>query len=118
VISLLALALSVFVRWRIAAAGLIFAVFLLLPGFAEVINVTLQTQWGRVLNLSYEIRVIWAQLFRLEPRFIGVREQMLNSLGLHARLPILAAWFSILTTCLISLFLINRKLKAREVVRG
>lgn len=110
VISLLALALSVFVRWRIAAAGLIIGVFLLLPGFAEIFNLVLRTNWGRLLNLSYEIRIIWAQLFRIEPRHIG--------LGIREQLPVWSAWFSIVTTCLISLFLLNRRLKAREVVRG
>ncbi|HEY6352647.1 MAG TPA: ABC transporter permease subunit [Candidatus Angelobacter sp.] len=110
VISLLALALSVFVRWRIAATGLIIGIMFVLPGFAEAINFTLQTYWGRLLNISYTIRVVWAHLFRTEPRNMGVIFQ--------SEIPLWSAWASILAACLVSLFLLNRRLKAREVVRG
>lgn len=110
VISFLALALSVFVKWRIAATGLIFAVMIVLPGFGEMFNLILQTNWGKLLNLSYTIRLVWAHLFRLNPRFLGVIR--------NGDLPQWSAWISILSACLISFYLINQRLKAREVVRG
>ena len=109
VISLLALALSVFVRWRIAATGLVIGVMFVLPGFGEAINFTLQTYWGKLLNVSYTIRLVWANLFRIHPRSIGV---------FRTDVPVWSAWAAILTTCVISVLLLNRRLKAREVVRG
>jgi ABC-2 type transport system permease protein len=109
VISLLALALSVFVRWRIAATGLFLAVMLVLPGFGEAFNFTLRTNWGRLLSISYTTRLVWLHLFRVEPRLRGM------PLG---DIPLWSAWASILATCLISVLMLNRRLKAREVVRG
>lgn len=109
VISLLALALSVFVRWRIAATGLIIGVMFVPHGFGNLINSTFQTYWGNLLNLSYNIYVVWENLFRIRPRSIGM---------LASDIPIWSAWAAILTTCVISVLLLNRRLKAREVVRG
>ncbi|HEY6254126.1 MAG TPA: hypothetical protein VI685_29580 [Candidatus Angelobacter sp.] len=110
VISLLALALSVFVRWRIAATGLIFAVMLVLPGFGNAFNLTLQTHWGNLLDLSYTIRLVWTHLFRVQPRYLEI--------AIHEDIPFWSAWISILSACALSVFLLNRRLKAREVVRG
>jgi ABC-2 type transport system permease protein len=109
VISLLALALSVFVRWRIAATGLFLGIMFVLPGFAEVFNLTLRTNYGKLLDLSYTIRLVWAHLFRIAPRSVGVM--------LRGDIPLWAAWAVILVTCFFSVFLLNRRLKAREVVR-
>lgn len=109
VISLVALALSVFVRWRIAATGLIIAVVFVLPGFAHAFNFVLRTSWGDLLSLPLTTRLVFAHLFRIEPRYIGV---------FAGDLPLWSAWASILVTCFISVMLLNRRLKAREVVRG
>lgn len=110
VMSLLALALSVYVRWRIAATGLIIGIMFVLPGFGEAINFTLQTNWGRLLNISYTLRVVWSHLFRIQPRVLG---------GIFRNeVPVWSAWAAIIATCVISVMLLNRRLKAREVVRG
>lgn len=110
VIALFALALSVFVRWRIAATGLIIGVLLVLPPFGEAINLILQSHWGSLLSINYTIRVVWADLFRTTPRQFGA--------VFGKGIPVLAAWFAILTVCAISVLMLNRRLKAREVVRG
>src|SRR5439155_28761 len=51
VISLLALALSAWVKWRIAAGALLLAVFFVAAGFGEAINAVLEVHWGRLINL-------------------------------------------------------------------
>jgi ABC-2 type transport system permease protein len=110
VMALLALALSVWVKWRIAASGLMFAAFFVLAGLGQVIDSILRTQWGRLLNIPYVMALIWAHLFRLPSSF--VREFR------YARVPLWSAWASIISICLICLMLLNRRLKAREVERG
>ena len=110
VISLLALALSVSVKWRIAATGLIIAVFFLLPGFGQVFDNILGTHWGYLINLIYVMQVVWGHLFRIEPH---LRHTLQTDL-----VPLWSAWASIVTACLVSLLLLNRRLKAREVERG
>ena len=110
VIALLALALSVFVRWRIAATGLIVGVLIALPLFGGAVNVALQTNLGSLLNINYTIRVAGASLFHITlPRFGNI---ILRDVS------VASAWFSILTACAVSVFMLNRRLKAREVVRG
>lgn len=110
VISLFALALSVWVRWRIAATGLIVGTIFLLPGFGEAMDAILRTNWGKLLNLSYVMRVIWASLFQLDENARRL---------IHAdSIPLWSAWAAVITLCLFSLLLLNRRLKAREVERG
>jgi ABC-2 type transport system permease protein len=109
VISLVGLALAVSVRWRIAATALIVGVFFLLPGFGLALNGILRTHWGRLADVSYSLMVTWGHLFRIEPK-------SLHALRLDA-VPLWSAWASVLSACLISLLLLNRRLKAREVER-
>ncbi|MGD0363690.1 MAG: hypothetical protein ABSC93_22640, partial [Bryobacteraceae bacterium] len=52
-ISLLALALSAWVKWKPMAGGLLFGVFFVAGGFAGAINGIMRTQWGNLLNLSH-----------------------------------------------------------------
>ena len=107
VVSLFAVALSVWVRWRIAATTLIVGSIFLLPGFGAAINAVMRTNWGSLLNLSYVMRIIWASLFRLDPNYFGAD-----------KLPLWSAWASVLTVCAFSLMIINKRLKAREVENG
>ena len=110
VISLLMLAISVWVKWRIAATGLIMGVFFLLPGFSEAFNAILRTKWGRVFNLPYVLNLAWEGIYRVDPNFQHIHYEN--------RIPLWSAWATILTVCLFSILLLNRRLKAREVERG
>jgi ABC-2 type transport system permease protein len=110
VIALMAMALSVWVKWRIAASGLMFAVFFVLPGLGEAANAILHTQWGRLLSVPYVMTLIWTHLFRLPDRFIHGFN--------YAGVPLWSAWASVLSVCLICIMLLNQRLRAREVERG
>jgi ABC-2 type transport system permease protein len=105
-VSLLSMALSVWVRWRIAATASIFAVFFLLPGFSEVIDLILRTHLGRLLNIPYLIIMVWAHLFRL------------RNLSGFQYVPLWSAWASLLGVCALCVLILNRRLQAREVERG
>jgi ABC-2 type transport system permease protein len=109
VMSLVALAVSVWARWRIAATALIFATFFVLAGFGFAVNVVLRTSWGWLLNLPHSIFIIWGDLFRVPLRHMQPRGEFL---------PLWSYWISVLAACALSVWVLNRKLKAREVVRG
>jgi hypothetical protein len=109
-VSLLSMALAVWVRWRFAATGLMLAFFLLLPGFGEAMNAILNTHWGRLLNFPFVISMVWAHLFRFP-------QSQLEHAGFTA-IPLWSAWAALLAVCAISLFLLDRRLQAREVERG
>lgn len=114
VLALLSLALSAWVKWRIAATGLMFAVFAVTPGFGEAINEVLRTNWGHVLNLGHMVKVVWFNLFRipLTPQQSGAGSPT------DKDLPVMAAWIGVLVVCAVCVLLLNTRLKAREVVRG
>lgn len=101
-LAFLSVALSAWVRWRLAATGLFFAVFFVGSGMGELVNQVLRTRWGWVLNLNILIDLVWRGLFGL-PRMSG--------------LPLTAAWLALLATCAFCLWILDRRLRAREVVR-
>jgi len=107
VISLLSMAVSVWVRWRIAASALMFAVFFVLPILGFAMNQILRTEWGRLINLPYVTTVIWAHLFRLTA--------MNRHGGDLDAIPLWSAWASLLSVCAFCFWLLDRKLRAREV---
>jgi ABC-2 type transport system permease protein len=109
-VSLLSMAVAVWVKWRIAATALMFAVFFLFPAMGFVISIVLRTQWGNVLNFPVMIMIIWAHLFRVHPTNP-------NATGFDI-VPLWAAWASALTLCAICFWLLDRKLRAREVERS
>jgi ABC-2 type transport system permease protein len=109
-VSLLAMALAVWVRWRIAATALMMGTFFLLPAFGGILDLILRTHWGQLLNFSYVITVIWSNLFR-------VPEQQRHFAQLDM-VPLWSAWATVFVVCAICLWLLHRRLKAREVERG
>jgi len=109
VVSLIAMAISVWVRWRIAATALLMGIFFFLPAFGAVMNVVLGTRWGWLLNFGYLIVEIWAQLFRI------VDQPFHPGRGLFL-VPVWSAWAMLLLVSLTCVSLLNRRLKAREVV--
>jgi hypothetical protein len=109
-VSLLSLALAVWVRWRIAATGLMIGTFFLLPGFGQIFDVILRTHWGRLISLPYVMMVVWANLFRIP-------QDQLHRARLDL-VPLWSAWASLLSVCGICIWLLHRRLKAREVERS
>ena len=62
-LSLLALALSAWVKWKPAAGALMFGVFFVAAGFGGTINGVQRTSWGHLFNISHLIGTVWVQLF-------------------------------------------------------
>ena len=62
-LSLLALALSAWVKWKPVAGALLFGVFFVGAGFGAAVNGVLRTKWGHLLNISYLIGSVWVTLF-------------------------------------------------------
>lgn len=102
VLSLLALALSAWMKWRTVAAGALFVVFFIGQALAEVINNVFHTHWGSLLNLGEMIQTVWAGLF-----FDTVSRDV----------PLWSAWAALLALCAICLWMLHRKLQAYEVVQ-
>lgn len=111
VLSMLVLAISAWIRWKIAATAVMVGVFFLIPGFGEAFNEVLRTHWGKLLNIGYLIGQVWNHLFRIPPFVRG------NLPPRFEDVPVWSAWAVLLGVIAFSLWLLNKKLQPREVVR-
>jgi ABC-2 type transport system permease protein len=101
-LSLMALALSAWVKWQIAAGGLILGVLFAGAGFGAAVNSIVRTNYGSLIDLRQVIAVIWSQMFR--------NEQSTN-------VPVEQAWMALAAASAICLWLLTRRVKAFEVVK-
>ena len=101
ILSLVAMALSAWVKWRIVAGALLLAVMFFGAGFAQAINTVLRIQSGYFFNLPYLMAIVWNALFQIDTE--------------HA-IPVTQAWIALLVYCAISLALLMRKVRAYEVI--
>jgi ABC-2 type transport system permease protein len=108
-LSLLALAISAWIRWRPLATSALFIVFVVGSAFGTAVNATLDTNWGKLLMLGEMAQTIWADLFGGVP-FLG---------GDWPRdpLPLVACWLGLATACVAALAILHKKIRAFEVVR-
>jgi ABC-2 type transport system permease protein len=101
-LSLLAMALSAWVKWRIVAGALLLAVMFFGAGFAQAVNAVLRTESGHFFNVAYLMTTVWNALFQVDAE--------------HA-IPVAQAWIALLVYCAICLGLLMRTVRAYEVVR-
>lgn len=63
-VSVLAVALSAWLKWKPVAAGALAALFMVPTGFAEVVNELFGTHWGYILSPSHATTLVSDALFR------------------------------------------------------
>ena len=102
ILSLLAMALSAWVKWRIVAGALLLGVMFFGAGFGQAINAVMRTQSGNFFNLAFLMGTVWNALFQVDVD--------------HA-IPVMQAWVALLVYCAICLGLLMRKVRAYEVIR-
>jgi ABC-type transport system involved in multi-copper enzyme maturation permease subunit len=106
-LSILGLALSSWVKWRVVATGTIFAAVFVPAGIGAIVSAVLRTKWGLLLNLPVMITILWQRL-------LGAPEVWQDSRWLPT-----AAIMSMLALVLaICIAMLNARIRAREVVRG
>jgi ABC-type transport system involved in multi-copper enzyme maturation permease subunit len=106
-LSILGLALSSWVKWRVVATGAIFAAIFVPAGVGAIVSAVLRTQWGFLLNLPVTMSILWQRL-------LGAPEFMRSV----ASLPTPAIVTTLILACLLCVAMLNARIRAREVVRG
>jgi ABC-2 type transport system permease protein len=101
-LSLLAVALSAWVKWKVVAGALILGVFGIGAGLAVMINNILATDLGAMVDLSRIMNTIWSTQFGLEP-----------STGLEP----FEAWTGFIAVCIVCVLLLERKIRPKEIVK-
>lgn len=112
VLTLLGLALSACIRWRLVASAALLATFFMGTAFGEMWRAVLFNSWGRLANLYHLVGIIWRELFGLAPNTLA-RESLRGTLSDP---PTWAAGAVLAFTCALCMWLLNRRLRAREVV--
>jgi ABC-2 type transport system permease protein len=102
VLSLIALALSAWVKWRIAAGACVLGLHFVGAGFAQAINEILRTRKGSLINLGEVIHTVWGGLF---------------DASRGTDLSVTQAWIVLGVTCALCLILLARRIRGFEVVK-
>jgi ABC-2 type transport system permease protein len=115
ILSLLALALSAWVKWKPAAGALMFGVFFVAAGFGATINGVQRTYWGHLFNIGYLIGSVWVELFE------GPERTTNGAIFFRAprgeTVPMWTCWAALAVLCSICLYMLARKIRGREVVK-
>jgi ABC-2 type transport system permease protein len=102
-LSLFALAISAWMKWKPVARITMALLFFVLMGFGAALRGILGTPWGLLISTWSVMDSVWSSLFGLKP-------------GDNTP-PIVPSWFVLAGGCAIFLWLLSRRIRAYEVVR-
>ncbi len=120
-LSLMALAVSSWLKWRLAASAALIGIFFIPMAFGEAINNIFFTRMGHLVGLPNLIKAAWSSLFGTfvyeTGRISGfVRGQRFRNFVMYEPPP-WASWLVLLLIGGFCLLLLVRKVRAYEVVR-
>lgn len=102
IFTLLGLAMSALVRWKIVAGALILAVFAIGKGFGAMIDSVMRTNSGNYLDLQTLIQIVAMDMFHTTPQSSDY-------------VSVWSAWIALIAICGLLLWILNRKLRVCEV---
>ncbi len=125
-LSLLALAVSSILKWRVVASGALLGLFFVPGAFSAIVNELFLTRAGNLISLWTTINSIWRGLFGLFERQTGERirgrvdspiyeGQLVDIILLEP--PLWVSWLVIALVCGICVWLLARKVRAYEVIK-
>ena len=116
-LSLLALAVSSLLKWRVVASGALLGLFFVPSAFGEIINNLFLTRAGHLISLWATMNSIWRGLFGLFERQTGriSRRQFGEIILLEP--PLWVSWLVIALVCAVCVWLLARKVRAYEVIK-
>ncbi len=124
-LSLLALAVSALVRWRVVASGALLGLFFVPSAFGEIVNELFLTRNGHLISLWATMDSIWNGLFGLFVRQTGsvqgrvttpIYDNELVDIALLEP-PLWVSWLAITLVCGVCIWLLSRKVRAYEVIK-
>jgi ABC-2 type transport system permease protein len=123
-LSLIALAISALVKWRVVASGAMLGLFFVPSAFAEIVNSLFLTKSAHVISLWTTINSIWLGLFQLFERQTGqingtvtnpIYEKQFFNIALLEP-PLWASWLVVALISGVCVWLLARRVRAYEVV--
>jgi ABC-type transport system involved in multi-copper enzyme maturation permease subunit len=124
-LSLLSLAVSALVRWRVVASGALIGMFFIPSAFGEIVNQLFLTRAGHLISMWATMTSIWSGLFgRFERQTGAIRgtvtnpiydKQFFNIALLEP--PLWVSWIVIVGVGAVCVWLLSRKVRAYEVIK-
>ena len=121
-LSLLSLAISAWVRWRVVASGALLGLFFITSALGNLVYVLFLTRMGHLISPADLMKYIWRGLFGNFTREMG-RFNMEDAWGrsftdvVLREPPLWACWLVVALICLACLWLLSRKVRAYEVIK-
>ena len=124
-LSLLALAVSSFLKWRVVASGALLGMFFVPSAFGEIINNLFLTRSGHLISLWATMKSIWSGLFGLFVRQTGqIRGKVTTPIYDNQYVdivmlepPLWVSWLVVALICAVCVWLLSRKVRAYEVIK-
>lgn len=108
--SLIALAISAWVKWRTIATAALLGIYFVAAGFGTVSNAILDTRWGALLNMAANMRMVWRWLFLNESTYY-------TTIPRSFAVPAWTGLAAMGVVCTIALMMLAWKIRPAEVVR-
>src|SRR5215218_1287974 len=67
ILSLVAMASSAYVKWRVVAGAVSLAVFFILSGVSAMIDEVFRVTWGHILDPAWSVNRVWCTLLGVDP---------------------------------------------------
>jgi ABC-2 type transport system permease protein len=124
-LSLIALAVSAFLKWRVVASGAMLGLFFVPSAFGEIVNQLFLTRAGHLISLWATMNSIWRGLFGLFERQTGairgtvsnpVYDKQFFDIALLEP-PLWVSWLVVVFVCAVCVWLLARKVRAYEVIK-
>ena len=124
-ISLLSLAVSSLLKWRVVASGALLGLFFVPSAFGAIVNEIFLTRIGHLVGLWASMSNIWLGLFGIFERQTGairgrVTTPVYDNQYMDIALlepPLWASWLVIALVCAVCVWLLARKVRAYEVIK-
>jgi len=101
-LSLTALAVSAWVKWKNAAGALLLGIYYIGAGFGTAVNAVFHTNLGSLINLNHVMYVVWADLLRYDN---------------GSETPLRHACVVLVLASALCLWLLSRRVRGFEVVK-
>jgi len=123
-LSLIALAVSATLKWRVVASGALVGLFFVPSAFGEIINNLFLTRAGNLISLWATMNSIWRGLFGLFERQTGRVTGRITNPIYDGQLvdivllepPLWASWLVVGLVCAVCVWVLARRVRAYEVI--
>ena len=124
-LSLIALAISALVKWRVVASGAMLGLFFVPSAFGEIVNQLFLTRSGHLFSLWATMNSIWLGFFGLFVRQVGsvkgkIDNPIYNNEVVDIILmepPLWLSWLVVALVCGVCVLILSRKVRAYEVIK-